>query len=189
MSGRFDRQEVLETAIRWLCVGEPEPYMAQHQHDRSASALWLHFQNVVSWVRTVFPNYRAKMKGLDWGRLYREYGPATGRGYDPAALEKRVAKLWKDDEVQKQSGIYEYLLSGEAPEKRKLLSLRMFSDAQKEAAYEKQGGKCAVCRKPFPLAEMQGDHIVPWSKGGKTLPDNLQMLCARCNQEKGGALL
>ena len=36
---------------------------------------------------------------------------------------------------------------------------------------------------------MQGDHIVPWSKGGKTLPDNLQMLCARCNQEKGGALL
>ena len=29
--------------------------------------------------------------------------------------------------------------------------------------------------------EMEGDHIVPWSKGGKTIPDNLQMLCKRCN--------
>ncbi|MBQ9726839.1 MAG: DUF262 domain-containing protein [Kiritimatiellae bacterium] len=189
VSGAFDRQEVLETAIRWLCAGEPEGYMALHQNDASASPLWLHFQNVINWVQTVFPHYRAKMKGLDWGRLFREYGPATGRTYNPASLENRIAELWRDDEVDKKSGIFEFLLSGEAPEKRKLLSLRTFTDSQKEAAYEKQGGKCAVCGKPFPLAEMQGDHIVPWSKGGKTVPENLQMLCARCNHEKGGALL
>ena len=79
--------------------------------------------------------------------------------------------------------------TGEAPEKRKLLNLRTFADAQKEAAYAKQGGNCAICGKHFEFAEMQGDHIVPWSKGGKTLPDNLQMLCAKCNQSKGGALL
>ena len=186
VSGRFDRQEVLETAIRWLCAGEPEGYMALHQHDASAAPLWLHFQNVIAWVRTVFPHYRAKMKGLDWGRLFREYG---ANAYDPAALEKRVAQLWKDDEVQKQAGIFEFLLSGEAPDKRKLLNLRTFSDAQKEAAYAKQGGICPACGKHFDYAEMQGDHIVPWSKGGKTLPDNLQMLCAKCNQSKGGALL
>jgi len=188
VSGRFDRQEVLETAIRWLSGGEPEAYMARHQHDPSASDLWLHFQNVVAWVRTVFPKYRAKMKGLDWGRLFREYGPGTGRAYDPAALEKRVAALLKDDEVQKPSGIWEFLLSGEAPHKRRLLSLRIFSEAQKEAAWERQGGKCAICGRECALGEMQGDHVVPWSRGGKTLPDNLQMLCARCNQEKGGAL-
>ncbi len=28
------------------------------------------------------------------------------------------------------------------------------------------------------------DHIVPWSKGGKTVPENLQMLCRRCNALK-----
>jgi hypothetical protein len=189
VSGRFDRQEVLETAIRWLCAGEPEGYMALHQHDASASPLWLHFQNVIAWTRTVFPRYRAKMRGLDWGRLFKEYGPGTGHDYDPAALEKRIAELWKDDEVQKQSGIYEYLLSGEAPNKRKLLNLRTFSDAQKEAAYAKQDGNCAICGKHFDISEMHGDHIVPWHMGGKTLPDNLQMLCAKCNQEKGGALL
>lgn len=186
VSGAFDRQEVLETAIRWLCGGEPEGYMAMHQHDASAAPLWLHFQNVISWVRTVFPHYRAKMKGLDWGRLFREYGTDA---YDPAALEKRVAELWKDDEVQKQSGIFEFLLSGEAPHKRKLLNLRTFSESQKETAYAKQGGNCARCGKHFEIGEMQGDHIVPWHMGGKTEPANLQMLCARCNQEKGGALL
>jgi hypothetical protein len=185
LAGSAIRQDYLETAIRWLCGGEPEAYMASHQHDASASPLWLHFQNVISWVRTVFPHYRAKMKGLDWGRLYREY---AGREYDPAALEARVAALLKDDEVQKDAGIWEFVLSGEAPHKRKLLNLRAFSESQKEAAYERQGGNCAICGKHFELAEMQGDHIVPWSKGGKTLPDNLQMLCALCNQQKGGAL-
>lgn len=32
--------------------------------------------------------------------------------------------------------------------------------------------------------EMEGDHIVPWSKGGKTVSENLQMLCRRCNAVK-----
>ena len=185
LSGTAIRQDYLETAIRWLCGGEPEGYMAAHQHDASASPLWLHFQNVIAWVRTVFPKYRPKMKGLDWGRLFREYG---GRHYDPAALERRVAALMKDDEVEKKSGIWEFLLSGEAPHMRKLLGLRVFSEAQKEAAYERQNGNCAMCGRHFEPCEMQGDHIIPWSRGGKTLPDNLQMLCALCNQQKGGSL-
>ena len=188
LTGTPIRQDYLETAIRWLCGGEPEGYMSLHQHDSSAAPLWLHFQNVIAWVQTVFPNYRARMKGLDWGRLHREYGPATGRTYDPAALEKRIAVLLKDDEVEKKAGIWEFLLSGEAPRMRRLLNLRTFSDAQKEAAYERQKGLCAICGKHFELVGMQGDHIVPWSKGGKTLPDNLQMLCPLCNQQKGGAL-
>ena len=33
--------------------------------------------------------------------------------------------------------------------------------------------------------EMHGDHVVPWSKGGHTTPDNLQMLCRDCNLKKG----
>ena len=39
-------------------------------------------------------------------------------------------------------------------------------------------------RRHFELEEMEGDHIVPWSKGGKTIPENLQMLCRRCNGMK-----
>ena len=31
---------------------------------------------------------------------------------------------------------------------------------------------------------MHGDHIKPWSKGGATERENLQMLCSECNLKK-----
>ena len=30
----------------------------------------------------------------------------------------------------------------------------------------------------------QGDHIIPCSQGGRTVEDNYQMLCQRCNNDK-----
>ncbi|MCQ2460225.1 MAG: HNH endonuclease [Ruminococcus sp.] len=33
---------------------------------------------------------------------------------------------------------------------------------------------------------MHGDHIKPWHAGGKTVPENLQMLCRDCNLKKSG---
>ena len=101
MTGSPIRQDYLETAIRWFAKGDIEGYMAAHQHDTSATALWV------------------------------------------------------------------------------------FTDSQKRSAYERQCGKCAVCGKAFAFEEMHGDHKVPWSKGGHTLPDNLQMLCRTCNLKKG----
>ena len=35
------------------------------------------------------------------------------------------------------------------------------------------------------VADAIADHIMPWSKGGKTVPDNCQMLCRDCNLKKG----
>jgi 5-methylcytosine-specific restriction endonuclease McrA len=33
---------------------------------------------------------------------------------------------------------------------------------------------------------MEGDHITPWSQGGKTTAENCQMLCKDCNRKKAG---
>ena len=78
--------------------------------------------------------------------------------------------------------IYEYLLSnGVRVEK---LNLRQFDDDDKRTAYETQKGVCPKCGGSFAYEEMEGDHIVPWSKGGKTVLENLQMLCRRCNAIK-----
>ncbi len=84
-----------------------------------------------------------------------------------------------DDDVTKR-GIYAYVLSGE----EKHLSLRAFTESQKRAAYERQGGVCPVCKRRFDFEQMQGDHITPWSQGGKTVPENCNMLCAECNRRK-----
>src|SRR5574344_2026767 len=40
------RQESLETAISWINGGDVEGYMALHQHDPNANALWTYFKEV-----------------------------------------------------------------------------------------------------------------------------------------------
>ena len=54
------------------------------------------------------------------------------------------------------------------------------------AAYSKQGGICPICKKHFDYDKMHADHITPWHAGGKTVPENLQMLCRDCNLKKSG---
>lgn len=45
---------------------------------------------------------------------------------------------------------------------------------------------CACCGKEFSNRRLlQIDHIKPMSKGGLTVSDNLQVLCRKCNGEKG----
>lgn len=180
LTGSAIRQDYLETAIRWFAKGDVEGYMGTHQNEASATELWVYFQNVVTWVRTLFPHYRKEMKTPEWGFLYNEFG--NGK-YDPAALERELARLMADDDVGRKSGIYEYLLSG--GERERSLSIRAFTDSQKRAAYERQHGICANCSRHFELAQMEGDHIKPWRDGGHTTSENLQMLCRECNRRKG----
>ncbi len=45
---------------------------------------------------------------------------------------------------------------------------------------------CKKCKKHFEIEEMEVDHIKPWSKGGKTIAGNCQMLCLDCNRTKSG---
>ena len=180
LNGSADRQEYLETAIEWIINSKKdkdiEDYMAIHQGDGDATGLWLHFQAVINWVETYFTKYRREMKGIDWGRLHKEF---SAKSYNSKDLEKKVALMMADKEVQNKKGVYEYLLSdGIRTEK---LNLRQFDDDEKREAYETQGGICPKCGKNYAIEEMEGDHIVPWSKGGKTVPENLQMLCRRCN--------
>ncbi|MCQ2395218.1 MAG: DUF262 domain-containing protein [Kiritimatiellae bacterium] len=183
VSGDVDRQDFLATAIRWFVKSDKsiavEQYMGLHQGEEEATELWLHFQRVVNWATTLFPAYRREMKGLDWGRFYAKYG---ARKYNPAELEKSVAELMADREVQSKKGIYEFLLSDRTlPEK---LNLRVFDPDDMRTAYENQQGVCPVCKRRYAFEEMRGDHIRPWSKGGRTRPENLQMLCADCNARK-----
>lgn len=180
LSGAANRQAYLEAAIRWKADVEDlsiEEYMAMHQNDVNACELWTYFVEVIDWLKRVFLNYRKEMKGLDWGIWYNKY---KNKSFNPVAIETEISELYKDDEVTSKKGIYAYILTGE----EKHLSIRTFTESQKAQAYEKCGGVCAKCGKQFKLDEMQADHIMPWSKGGKTELDNCQMLCSHCNAAK-----
>ena len=49
------------------------------------------------------------------------------------------------------------------------------------AIYKRDGNRCRYCGSTHNL---EIDHKIPISKGGKSTPDNLQTLCKRCNKEK-----
>jgi len=171
------RQEILETALSWINNGEIEKYMSIHQHDPNANELWTHFQNVIGWVRLTFTTYRKEMKGINWGALYDRF---KGQMFDTEKLEQEIQKLMADDDVTNKKGIYPYVLT----RNEKHLNIRAFTDSQKRTAYEKQKGICSKCGKHFEFEQMEGDHITPWSKNGKTIPENCQMLCLECHRRK-----
>ena len=180
ITGDPNRQQLLEKALKGISNLEGtdiDEYMTRHQHDSDADELWQYYQDVIHWVQKVFIKYRKEMKGLDWCVLYNKY---KDNKYNATELENAIVKLYEDDDVTSYSGIYTYLLSKD----EKHLNIRQFDKRTVRATYEKQKGVCPKCGKHFEIEEMQADHITPWSKGGKTIPENCQMLCADCNRKK-----
>jgi hypothetical protein len=62
---------------------------------------------------------------------------------------------------------------------------RYFVAAEVTAAWLRQDRKCADCGRDIPRDLIEGDHVVPFSDGGRTALDNLQALCVACNRRKG----
>lgn len=194
LNGSALRQEFLESAIAWKVDSRKDEkiceYMAKNAKDsKNADELWEYFAKVIDWVEMKFEKYRKEMKGLEWGLFYNTY---KDKPLDAKELESKIIELMQDDEVGNKKGVYAYVLSGD----EKHLSLRAFSDSIKRAVYEKQGGVCAnsdghikgvKCpheNERLELEQMEADHIIPWSKGGKTEKENCQMLCKECNRKK-----
>lgn len=187
VNGTAIRQDYLKKALEWMADHETRGgkrqtavgYMAVHQHDPNANNLWTYFQNVLNWAITNFDPRKFKkiMKGLDWAMLYDKFGSET---LDTAALGRRISTLMRDSEIQRQTGIIPYVLTGD----EHWLDLRAFPDDIKLAVWEEQGHKCAICGKEFDYEFMEGDHITPWKEGGRTVKENCQMLCRECNRRK-----
>ena len=182
---RANQQEYLEWALKKIIkrdgIATIEDYMSRHRYDPDASELIEFYEAIFDWVRKTFPTYRKEMQKVDWGNLYIMYGD---KDLNPEELDRRIAELMKDPEVQNKAGIYPYVLSGEEKE----LSLRAFDDSDKRSIYEAQEGTCPLCGKHFEYEEMEGDHKVPWSVGGKTKIWNLWMLCKTCNKQKSNKM-
>ena len=175
-----DRQALLEKAITWVAGRGDDnikAFMNEHRLDPNATALWTYFKNVVDWAKLTFPKVRSPLKAVHWEALYEQFKDQT---LDANALEVEVKQLMQDAEVEKKSGIYEYVLTRD----ERVLGLRTFDDNQKREAYERQDGICPQCGEHFELEEMDGDHILPWARGGTTTADNCQMLCVRDNRSR-----
>lgn len=181
MNGSPIRQDYFETALSWIADKQGltiEKYMATHQHDTDADELWQYFQDVIHWIEKLFGRkYKKEMKGVEWGLLYNRHKDTT---LTATAIDQQMSKLMADSDVQKKSGIFAYILDGDIHH----LGIRAFDANTRREVYERQGGKCAICGKPFHIEVMEADHITPWVEGGRTIASNCQMLCRDCNRRK-----
>lgn len=61
------------------------------------------------------------------------------------------------------------------------------SDRLKVQVLMRDGNRCKICGVECSggLHNIHFDHIIPWSKGGETTLENLQVLCSACNEAKG----
>jgi HNH endonuclease len=58
-------------------------------------------------------------------------------------------------------------------------------EAIRRLVFRRDGGRCTRCGGDELL---QFDHVIPVALGGAGTAENLQLLCATCNREKGGSL-
>ncbi len=196
ISGVVNRQDFLEQALDWVSKGNIDDYMSRHRKDTNIKELKNYFNSVIDWVSGVFIDVESEMRGLEWGRMYKEYHK---NAYDPKKVSREVHKLYADSYIKNRKGVFEYILGGSTD--TKLLNVRVFDEATKKSVYAKQtksakaGGKsnCSHCamghdankEKIWDLSEMDADHVSAWSKGGATDIKNCEVLCKTHNRAKG----
>lgn len=177
LTGSPIRQDYLETVLDWISGGKIEDYMSKNCILPNANNLWLYFNNVINWVKATFTVYRKEMKGVNFGLLYNKHGQDI---IDTKKLEIEIKELLQNEDVTKKSGVFSYVITRD----ERYLNLRTFTDKQKTEMYESQNGICVICKNHFDLSEMEADHIIPFSQGGKTLLSNGQMICKKDNRNK-----
>lgn len=52
---------------------------------------------------------------------------------------------------------------------------------------QRDHSRCVLCGRGPDAVPLEVDHIVPVSKGGKTVPENLRTLCRDCNRGKSNS--
>lgn len=196
VKGSAYRQDFLERALDWVSKGNIGEYMSSHRNEKNITELKTYFNSVIDWASSVFADVESEMRGLEWGRLYEEYHK---KAYDPKKVSAEVHALYADPYVKNRRGIFEYILGGS--QDTKLLEIRVFDEATKKATYaaqtaaaeKKHISNCSHCaighdankEKMWKFDEMDADHVAAWSKGGKTVAKNCQMLCKTHNRAKG----
>jgi 5-methylcytosine-specific restriction endonuclease McrA len=141
-----------------------------------------------------------------WKRPWVEQTRALQREEPAALLELGKRRYWWfhdciywDDDGLSAEDVKALVLQRERSQQRKLQTAHSLMRAEEEGrptrvpvpvdvrrvVFERDGGKCVECGSSF---DLQYDHILPVAHGGATTIENLQLLCADCNQRKSDSL-
>lgn len=96
-------------------------------------------------------------------------------------LDAESVKALADSRESKKQRKVEFL---KGPDKKQK-SRRYIENDVKVAVWRRDNARCVKCGSN---EDLEFDHIIPVSMGGSSTERNLQLLCERCNREKGADL-
>lgn len=150
------------------------------------------------------PNREAEQIDDNSYILEIDYNPDRIAAWEKAKEEERRTRIEKAKEAEEKRKIEEIKVKiKERHRNRELEKIAMqelmdkgmvFPESSKrppipkdvaDAVWNRDGGKCVYCGS---TENLQFDHIIPFSKGGATTIENLQLLCQKCNLEKSNKI-
>lgn len=151
-----------------------ENYIASHHFKKHRRKQFEEVKNVSAAYIFEIVRYQTRYRQKNYMRIpYKVKAVQGTRSLDFQWLSDRYKKLAAIEHV---ATLKEY----ESQNQRKLMTR-----ALRERIMERDNYTCQICGKYMPdEIGLQIDHIVPVSRGGKTVPSNLRVLCSKCNARK-----
>ena len=145
-------------------------------------------------IMEMMPNYDIRHREAELAKWFISFEANRAEDELKAPENQDTKLVIYHERVSNSSDTYDSLLYRHNFLKESLLatitdlpqkdSKRNFDEAQRQVLYRKFNGICQLCGKTCEWNDWEADHIVPWSKGGKTVVDNGQVLCPSCNSRK-----
>lgn len=99
-------------------------------------------------------------------------------------LKSDAAKILPD-KAKEIDDIIQAVVSGISVDPKRLFTGDDKAELLAKAEPDGDEYRCAKCRKYFLPDELTVDHKEPWSRGGRTVLSNAELLCRPCNSKKG----
>jgi len=150
-------------------------YTRSHaEENRERAKAWYHAnkERASEIARARYATHRAEV--LEKWRLWREEHPEDAKARDRLNYERYTEKYHKYARQRQDALRANQELNGRHTEEEWQAKLVEFS------------GRCAHCGTTDRLSR---DHIIPLSRGGNDLIDNIQPLCVPCNARKGTKII
>ena len=121
---------------------------------------------------------------LDWLRSLLKHCDDEQMKHRDALVRGVTLKI--SENIERYSQVYDHLPTMKGSGDTSVIERRRRSGAAifRSWLVDAHGNYCQGCNRRFCVDQLEVDHIDPWSKGGKSEFDNLQLMCGPCNRLK-----
>lgn len=163
-------------------------YIKLHQSDSFQQDM-LDIKKYISFIADVFDSYGGQLP-IYFNLALRYHKDITIWKAKKAEINTNVNRYLKSDyakltdKAKEIEDIINAIINNISVDPKRLFTHDDKEELIKTVLAVDNKHQCAICKQVFFDDELQVDHIIPWSRGGRTVLSNAQLLCEPCNIRK-----